>query len=240
MSQSCEFVKKRDDTVLRVVWNGDLRLVDTGPKGGSARRWFFTINGKECSEARTIDTQLLVRDSGNNIHRPAHGGLAYSGVSTHNYSSATQPTTYTDRHMVGWHTAVYRHTTTRPRLRQQHTQTGTWWVGIQRCIDTQLLVRDSGNNIHRPAHGGLAYSGVSTHNYSSATQATTYTDRHMVGWHTAVYRHTTTRPRLSQQHTQTGTWWVGIQRCHSHFICYSYNIQTTESALCIPSLVLLL
>ena len=80
MSQSCEFVKKRDDTVLRVVWNGDLRLIDTGPKSSSARRWFFTINGKECSEPRTIDTQLHVRDSGNNIHRPAHGGLAYSGV----------------------------------------------------------------------------------------------------------------------------------------------------------------
>ena len=31
-SQSCDFVKKRGDTVLRVVWNGDLRLIDTGPK----------------------------------------------------------------------------------------------------------------------------------------------------------------------------------------------------------------
>ena len=78
-SQSCDFVKKLDDTVLRVLWNGDLRL-HTGPKSGSARRWFFTINGKECSEPRTIDTQLHVRDSANNVHRPAYGGLAYSGV----------------------------------------------------------------------------------------------------------------------------------------------------------------
>ncbi|KAK2184139.1 hypothetical protein NP493_282g03014 [Ridgeia piscesae] len=69
---SCDFVKKRGDTVLRVVWNGDLRLIDTGPKAGSARRWFFTINGKECSDPSTIDTQLYVRDSGHNRHRPAY------------------------------------------------------------------------------------------------------------------------------------------------------------------------
>ncbi|KAK2182368.1 hypothetical protein NP493_357g04033 [Ridgeia piscesae] len=71
-SQSCDFVKKRDDTVLRVVWNGNLRLIHTGPRGGSARRWFFTINGKECSDPRTIDTQLHVRDSDSNTHRPAY------------------------------------------------------------------------------------------------------------------------------------------------------------------------
>ncbi|KAK2161138.1 hypothetical protein NP493_1601g00021 [Ridgeia piscesae] len=69
---SCDFFKKREDTVLRVVWNGDIRLVDTGPKAGSARRWFFTINGKECSDPSTIDTQLYIRDSNSNTHRPAY------------------------------------------------------------------------------------------------------------------------------------------------------------------------
>ena len=75
-SQSCDFVKKRDDTVLRVVWNGDLRLMDKGPKFASVRRWFFTINGTECSDPRTIDTQLYVLDSDSNNHRPAYGGHA--------------------------------------------------------------------------------------------------------------------------------------------------------------------
>ena len=68
-SQSCDFIKKRDDTVLRVVWNGDIRLINIGPKGASARRWFFTINGKECSDPRTIDTQLYVSDSDSSNHR---------------------------------------------------------------------------------------------------------------------------------------------------------------------------
>ncbi|KAI0239582.1 hypothetical protein LSAT2_009689 [Lamellibrachia satsuma] len=69
---SCDFVKKRDDTVLRVVWNGDLRLINTGPKGGSARRWFFTINGQECKDPTTIDTQLHTADRTSNVHRPAY------------------------------------------------------------------------------------------------------------------------------------------------------------------------
>ncbi|KAI0226052.1 hypothetical protein LSAT2_023250 [Lamellibrachia satsuma] len=69
---SCDFVKKRDDTVLRVVWNGDLRLRNTGPKGSSYRRWFFTINGKECKDPRTIDIQLHVQARNTNIHRPAY------------------------------------------------------------------------------------------------------------------------------------------------------------------------
>ena len=76
--QSCEFVKKRDDTVLRVVWNGDLRLIHNGNKYGSCRRWFFTINGQECSGPRTIDTQLLTHIKGTNMHRPAYGGWAFS------------------------------------------------------------------------------------------------------------------------------------------------------------------
>ncbi|KAI0226053.1 hypothetical protein LSAT2_023251 [Lamellibrachia satsuma] len=50
LAYSCEFVKKRDDTVLRVVFNGDLRLIHKGNKYASCRRWFFTINGQECME----------------------------------------------------------------------------------------------------------------------------------------------------------------------------------------------
>ncbi|KAK2167000.1 hypothetical protein NP493_1290g02052 [Ridgeia piscesae] len=65
-------LRNRDDTVLRVVWNGDIRLKDTGPKYASARRWFFTINGKECRDPRTIDTQLHVSDSTSDNHRPAY------------------------------------------------------------------------------------------------------------------------------------------------------------------------
>ena len=72
--QSCDFVNKRDDTVLRVVWNGDLRLVGNGRSTGCVRRWFFTINGKECNDPMTIDTQIYTREAGYVVHRPAYGG----------------------------------------------------------------------------------------------------------------------------------------------------------------------
>ncbi|KAI0231013.1 hypothetical protein LSAT2_018617, partial [Lamellibrachia satsuma] len=70
--QSCAFVKKRGDSVLRLVWNGDLRLINGGPKPSSCRRWFFTINGLECSEPKTIDTVIHVRTSITNVHRTAY------------------------------------------------------------------------------------------------------------------------------------------------------------------------
>ncbi|KAI0219781.1 hypothetical protein LSAT2_028689 [Lamellibrachia satsuma] len=63
--ESCDFVKKRDDTVLRVVWNG-------GSKVDSMRRWFFTINGEECKEPRTIDVQLYSLGKGLDFHKPAY------------------------------------------------------------------------------------------------------------------------------------------------------------------------
>ncbi|KAK2157841.1 hypothetical protein NP493_1850g00019 [Ridgeia piscesae] len=69
---SCDFVKKLDDTVLRVVLNGDLRLIHSGPKDASARYYFFPINGKECRDPRTINTQLHIRNADSNIHRPAY------------------------------------------------------------------------------------------------------------------------------------------------------------------------
>ncbi|KAI0216656.1 hypothetical protein LSAT2_031354 [Lamellibrachia satsuma] len=66
----CNFVKQRDDSVLRVAWNGDLRLIHNGPRGGSCRRWYFTLNGNECGDPKPIDTQLLNNLKVINIHHP--------------------------------------------------------------------------------------------------------------------------------------------------------------------------
>ncbi|KAK2184496.1 hypothetical protein NP493_265g03044 [Ridgeia piscesae] len=67
---TCDFVKKRQDTVLRVAWNGDLRLI---ANGATCRRWFFTLNGAECSQPKSIETQLHVQLQTTNVHRPAYG-----------------------------------------------------------------------------------------------------------------------------------------------------------------------
>ena len=71
--KECVFEKKHDDTVLRVQWNGDMRLIHKGSKVGSCRRWYFTLNGKECSQPETIDAVLFASKNNTNNHRPCNG-----------------------------------------------------------------------------------------------------------------------------------------------------------------------
>ncbi|KAI0214613.1 hypothetical protein LSAT2_000258 [Lamellibrachia satsuma] len=68
----CAFVKTQDGTVLRVVWNGNLRLTHTGSKPGSCRRWYFTLNGDECSQPDKIDMQLYALVNNPNSFRPSY------------------------------------------------------------------------------------------------------------------------------------------------------------------------
>ncbi|KAI0229691.1 hypothetical protein LSAT2_019847 [Lamellibrachia satsuma] len=66
----CNFVKQRDDTVLRVAWNGGLRLIHVGPKHASCRRWYFTLNGNECGDPKPIDAQLHNNVKNSNLFHP--------------------------------------------------------------------------------------------------------------------------------------------------------------------------
>ncbi|KAI0224511.1 hypothetical protein LSAT2_024481, partial [Lamellibrachia satsuma] len=127
---SCDFVKKRDDTVLRVVWNGNLGLIHTGPKGASCRRWFFTINGKECSEPRTIDTQLYVRNAANNIHRPAYVEGYCRGIAAGDVYVAWNVGDIVDG--VGWD-------------QKDHNVGDSWtgWVATVRIIVEEVGVEDA-------------------------------------------------------------------------------------------------
>ncbi|KAI0216297.1 hypothetical protein LSAT2_031672 [Lamellibrachia satsuma] len=68
----CLFEKKLNDTVLRIAWNGDLRLLHTGSKSQSCRRWYFSLNGKECSVPDTIDAILIASANGPGHHKPAY------------------------------------------------------------------------------------------------------------------------------------------------------------------------
>ena len=47
ISQECSFNKQRDDTWLRLTWNGNMRVTNCE---FCCMRWYFTINGDECSE----------------------------------------------------------------------------------------------------------------------------------------------------------------------------------------------
>ena len=51
--QDCQFTKTKDDTALRVVYQGNLYL---GGCNNCCKRWFITFNGAECS-----GSQILVK-----------------------------------------------------------------------------------------------------------------------------------------------------------------------------------
>ncbi|XP_046853998.1 collagen triple helix repeat-containing protein 1-like [Xenia sp. Carnegie-2017] len=65
---TCAFNKQKTDTSLRVTFNGNMRVV--GCSSGCCRRWFITINGRECQDPATIDTQIFA-DGSVNRHSPS-------------------------------------------------------------------------------------------------------------------------------------------------------------------------
>ena len=70
LSQDCQFTKHRDDTALRVVYQGNIYL---GSCGSCCKRWFISFNGAECSGPMPIDAALWIRSSGVDAHR--HGAI---------------------------------------------------------------------------------------------------------------------------------------------------------------------
>ena len=70
--KECIFKKASDTTGLRVFWSGDLRLYNCHD---CCRRWYFTLNGSECSTPAPIDGIVyMVYGSGakKNLHRVRH------------------------------------------------------------------------------------------------------------------------------------------------------------------------
>ena len=65
--QDCQFTKTKDDTALRVVYQGNLYL---GGCNNCCKRWFITFNGAECSGPLPIDAVLWIPNTGENNHRP--------------------------------------------------------------------------------------------------------------------------------------------------------------------------
>jgi len=65
--KECPFTKKKDDTVLRVVYQGNFRVIGCG---NCCKRWFITFNGAECSGPLPIDAVLWIKNSNGDNHLP--------------------------------------------------------------------------------------------------------------------------------------------------------------------------
>ncbi|CAB3986065.1 Hypothetical predicted protein [Paramuricea clavata] len=68
--ETCDFQKAHSNSALRVTYQGDLRMISCS-NGRCCRRWFITINGKECSSPAPIDAHMYAGGVANlNVHRP--------------------------------------------------------------------------------------------------------------------------------------------------------------------------
>ncbi|KAL9986651.1 hypothetical protein ACROYT_G000823 [Oculina patagonica] len=65
--KDCIFNKKKDDTFLRVVYQGNIYL---GSCGSCCKRWFITFNGAECSGPLPIDAAIWIRNADEDNLRP--------------------------------------------------------------------------------------------------------------------------------------------------------------------------
>ena len=55
--QECSITKQRNDTWLRVTWNGNMRLAYCT---FCCMRWYFTINGAECTDPGDTTEHTLI------------------------------------------------------------------------------------------------------------------------------------------------------------------------------------
>jgi len=65
--KDCQITKIKDDTALRVVYQGNIYV---GGCSSCCKRWFITFNGAECSGPLPIDAVLWIANNGENNHRP--------------------------------------------------------------------------------------------------------------------------------------------------------------------------
>ncbi|XP_066289697.1 collagen triple helix repeat-containing protein 1-like [Branchiostoma lanceolatum] len=65
--QECAFNKVSPTSALRLTWSGALRVLSAS---ACCKRWFFTLNGSECSDPVPIDGVMLTNGAGSiSIHR---------------------------------------------------------------------------------------------------------------------------------------------------------------------------
>ncbi|KAL9986628.1 hypothetical protein ACROYT_G000799 [Oculina patagonica] len=64
--KDCVFDKKKDDTALRVVYQGNFYMICDS----CCKRWFITFNGAECSGPLPIDVAWWMASRSHHTHKP--------------------------------------------------------------------------------------------------------------------------------------------------------------------------
>ena len=104
--KDCQFTKTKDDTALRVVYQGNFYLQGCN---SCCKRWFITFNGAECSGPLPIDAALWISSTSVYSHRPGsiegyceniHKGKIRVGINIGNCAGYGNSDGYT-----GWQSA---------------------------------------------------------------------------------------------------------------------------------------
>ena len=104
--KDCWFTKTKDDTALRLVYQGNFFL-----RGCSSccKRWFIAFNGAECSGPLPVDAALWISSDRVYSHRPGsiegygdniHKGKTRVGINIGNRSGYGNSNGYTGRQSV--------------------------------------------------------------------------------------------------------------------------------------------
>ncbi|XP_062513735.1 uncharacterized protein LOC134189474 [Corticium candelabrum] len=82
------FTKEQNETSLRVTWNGNLRLYGCT---SCCRRWYFTIDGVECSAPQRIEG-IVYQSNNINLHKTATiDGICMSALRSGSYTLDSGP-----------------------------------------------------------------------------------------------------------------------------------------------------
>eukprot|EP00731_Ephydatia_muelleri_P009476 Em0005g62a len=68
---SCYINKKQNDTWLKIAWDGNLRIACTF----CCMRWYFTVDGDECTDPAPIDTAVFQQQTLNIIRQTSFSGV---------------------------------------------------------------------------------------------------------------------------------------------------------------------
>jgi hypothetical protein len=120
----CRINKQQDDTWLRVTWNGNMRVTNCDI---CCMRWFFTINGEECTEPGPVDAVIFM-EADLHILRQSHISGICRGAGGQNISSGTVLVQFLVNDCPGFQGFVY--------------DAYTGWNSISRIILEEIIPRD--------------------------------------------------------------------------------------------------
>lgn len=120
----CQINKTRDETWLRLTWNGNMRLTNCAI---CCMRWYFTIDGNECSEPGPVDSVIFL-ETDLHILRQSHITGVCRMAGDQNITSGVRRIQFSVMDCPGFGGFIY--------------DAYTGWNSVSRIVLEEILPRD--------------------------------------------------------------------------------------------------